>query len=163
MHSARTVRTHRRERIHPRALRRRTQHLDPLGGEGRVERIGELPGPIPDQIPDAARPLSQAPGELPGHLHRPLPRRMRRDPEDVHHPTPHIHDKEHVHPLQVRQIHVEKVAGQKGLGVSARERAPALSRERRGAGGSLRASMIRRVVEAPTRSPSRRNSPWILV
>lgn len=36
---------------HPRALRRQAQHLDPLGGEDRVEPAGELPGPIPDEVP----------------------------------------------------------------------------------------------------------------
>jgi len=43
-----------RERVHPRALRRRTQHLDPLSGEHGVECVSELPATVPDQIPDAA-------------------------------------------------------------------------------------------------------------
>jgi len=51
---------------------------------------------------------------------------MRRDPQDWHHPIPHVHDKEHVHTLQVHQVHVKEVAGQQSLGAGAREGAPAL-------------------------------------
>jgi hypothetical protein len=53
--------------IHPRASRRREQHLDPLGVEDRVERVGELPGLVPDEVPVATRSRRRL---APGGEHR---------------------------------------------------------------------------------------------
>src|SRR6266545_1890791 len=54
--------------VGPRRPYRRAQHLDPLGGEDRVERGGELRIPVPDQEPELADAVLQAHEQAAGML-----------------------------------------------------------------------------------------------
>jgi hypothetical protein len=47
------------DRVHPRRLRRGRDHFDPAGGEGRVERGGELGVSVPDQVGERAPGIGQ--------------------------------------------------------------------------------------------------------
>jgi hypothetical protein len=52
--------------------------------------------------------------------------------ENVHVPGGHLHDEQHVQAFKEDRVHVEEVAGQQTLSLSAQERPPRYARIRRG-------------------------------
>jgi hypothetical protein len=112
--------------VGPRRPHRCAQHLDPLGGNGRVERGGELGIPITDHKPEPATPspisisrcgfwacwATRAPtgcGVTPA-----------RGP-----PGRHLDHKQHVQPLQQDRVYCEEVHRQHALGLGPQEPPPA--------------------------------------
>ena len=104
----------------------------------------------------------QLAGEVPGELGGPLARRVPGNPEQVHPPRLVFDDERDVQAAKrERAIDVEEVGGQERGGVGAQEDAPQ-DPSRPDGGGMRWARRIFRTVEAATRCPSRRSSPWIL-
>jgi hypothetical protein len=72
--------------IRSRAARRDLHHLDPRGGQHRVERLSELTGPArpgPDQEPEPAGSLPYIHQQVPGLLHHPGTLRVRGHAQDM--------------------------------------------------------------------------------
>jgi len=121
--SVRAVSTNRSAKaFRPRAAGRDLHCLDTGGGQGRVERVGELPGAVADEEPEVRGPVTKIHQEVAGLLGGPRPAGMRGDPEDVHIPALDLDNEQAVQALQrQRAVDVEEIGGEHGPGLSAQE------------------------------------------
>src|SRR4051812_24557715 len=99
--------------------------LDVVGGEHRVERLGELRVPVPDQEPKAADPVAEIHHEVTSLLGGPLGGRVSGDTEDVHPPGGNLHHDQHVQPAQRDGVDVEEVGREQPGHLRSQEGSPA--------------------------------------
>ncbi len=147
--------------VRPRAAWRDLAHAHTGVGEHRVERGGELPGPVSDKDLELFGALAEIHQEIPDLLRSPRTVRVRGGTQDVHVPSPDLHDEEDVQsPQGHRAVDVEQVAGEDGrrLGPQETRRQVVWSR-RVGAGGIPDRCRILRIVDVPTRWPRPSSSP----
>ena len=90
-----------------------------------------------------AGPVAQVHDEVAGLLGGPGPGRMGGDAQDVHRPGLDLHHEQDVHALEQHRVHVKEVTGKDARRL--------VGDARRGAGPSLAAARIRRIVPTPTR------------
>ena len=88
-----------RVRVRPWRPHRRAHHPDPIGGEDRVERDGELAVPIADQEPEPAGPVSRSMRRLRACWVAHAPR-VGGDPEQVDAAGGDLDHEQHVQPLE---------------------------------------------------------------
>src|SRR5829696_8757183 len=150
------------EAVRPRAARRDLHGVVSVCGQDGVERGGELAGPVADEEPERRGALIKLHQQVAGLLGGPRCGRMGGGPEDVHIAVGDFDGKEHVDSLQVTaQSTWKKSTASMVAAWTRRNRRQDVSVDRRGAGGIRRILRIRRMVEAPTRWPSLRSSPWM--
>ena len=133
------------------------QHADTDRAEHGVEGGGELRVPVPDQVSEPVTGLLKLTGEIAGELGRPLACGVCRDAEQLHPPGPCLDDER-----DIRRWRVNTQSTSVASSVAACARRKARQDSSRCTGGGTRwARRILRMVEAATRCPSRRSSPWM--
>jgi hypothetical protein len=153
--SRRTVPTHRSASAFARgAPHRRAQHLDPLSGNDRIERAGELGSTIPQHKPEPTDTLLKAHHQIPGLLGHPLPHRMRPHPEHLDPAGRYLDRDQHLQPPQHDRIHGDKVQGQHAGGLSSYELPPGQRRPGECRSNPARCRMAH-TVQAPILYPRR--------
>ena len=131
-------------------------------GQGRLERIGELPGAVADQEPEVGGAAAEIHQEVADLLHGPRPVRVGAHAEDVHVTGADLHHEEAIQALERhRAVHVEEIDGQHGRGLRVQELPPRRVGVPFRCGGIPRALRTRRMVDALIRWPSLSSSPWI--
>ena len=147
-------------RVHPRGLRRGLDHVDPDRGEDGVERVGELRVAVPDQVCEPVPRLVELPGQFPGELGAQaavgcsvIPSRCtRRVSSSMTNAT--------YSRVSVTAQSTWKKSVASKVVAWARRKVRHVSSWC--AGGGIRCERrILRMVEAATRCPSRRSSPWM--
>lgn len=107
-----------------RGPRRGLYYLQPPAGEDPVECAGELGVAVPDQEAEGADPVAEVHEQVTGLLSGPGVVRVGYHTEDVHVPGGHFHDEQHVQTLEEDRVHVEEVAGEQSVRLSAQGRLP---------------------------------------
>jgi hypothetical protein len=96
------------DRVGPRCLNRRLDHVDADRGEDGVEGGGELGVAIPDEEPEAAAGVVEIHDEVASQLGEP----GAGDTKDVHTPGGVLDDEERIQPVQGDGVEMEQVTGQ---------------------------------------------------
>ena len=136
--------------------------LDADIGEDAVEGCGELACAVADQEPDLGSSFAEVGHEVAGLLRRPGPVGVGGDAEDVDVAGVDLDHEEQVGPQQRDgAVDVEEIAGQHRQLSARRNSRQLVSVALVGAGGMRSCFRMRRIVEAPTRCPSFRSSPWM--
>src|SRR6266545_1603420 len=99
---------------------------DAVGTEYLIERRGELAVAIVDQTPDRLRPFDERLDDVARLLGRPLTRRVRRDPSQVHMPRRKLDEHKHIQPPEQHRVHSEEVASDDLAGLGSQELSPRL-------------------------------------
>src|SRR6266516_2863128 len=149
--------------VRARAPGRDLDRRDAGAGQGRVEGCGELPGPVADQEPEARGAVAGVHQDVADLLGGPRPVRMGGDPEDMHVAGAGFDDEQAVQSLErYRAVHGGRNRRRAWSRLGCAGTAARWCRVcRLGAGGILSVRRTRRVVEALTRWPSLRSSPWM--
>jgi len=111
--------------VRPRASGRDLHRLDTGAGQGRVERIGELPGAVADQESELRRAVTEVHQEVTDLLGSPRPVRIRGHAEDVHVAGADFDDEQAIQAAEGnRAVHVEEIGGEHRHGLGVQELPP---------------------------------------
>ena len=147
------------EGVHPRGLRCGEHDLDADGGKDRVEGGTELRVTVANQASESVPGLLQITGKTAGQLNHPVPGRMLGNAERVNPACLDLDDERDIQRFSVTVSTWKKSIASR-LSAWARRKVRQVS-SRRVDGGTLLARRILRMVEAATRWPRRRSSPWM--
>jgi hypothetical protein len=99
-------------------------HFHGLVGEDLVERPSELGVTVADEEAELGDLATEIYDEVAGLLCCPCAVRVSGHAEDMHAPGRYLHDEKHVQAFEKDRVHVEEVAGQQTVGLSAQECPP---------------------------------------
>ena len=124
-----------------------------------IERGGKLGVSVADEMGEPAAGSVKIRSQAAGQLDYPGSGRVVGDAEQMGPADAVLDHESHAQAFQGHCVDVKEVDREQTIGLGAQERAPRVAAT--GRRRDLAPTQIRRIVEAATRCPSRRNSPWI--